>query len=332
MNLGKQIKLFRLKISMTQEKLAQKLGVTPQAVCKWENGNSMPDIALLPELSALFGITIDELFGLNEAVHIQRIDNMLRNETEIKDSDFKYAEDFLNSCIYTKEIAERLAKLYNAEADMYRRKAKCHAEKGTNHSVLCEASKGVVWDWCETNHHELIDFYYEYIKNNREDSEAYVRLMENLTADMRLDEAENVLKKYEVFGKTCRYYRIKADILFRRGRCNEAERCYAAMIEKYPEDWKAVSYYADFCAGNAQYDKALTLYEQSIELQTAPRLLDNYICIAHIYEIKREYSKAIDVYNKIIDVLTDEHGYDVNGAVVFKYKKKIELLQDRCSA
>ena len=54
-NMGKQIRAGRQRSSLTQEKLAETLGVTPQAVSKWERGESLPDIALLPELSAALG-------------------------------------------------------------------------------------------------------------------------------------------------------------------------------------------------------------------------------------------------------------------------------------
>ena len=54
---------YRKKLELTQEGLAQKLGVTNQAVSKWESGQSCPDIALLPQIADLFGITMDELFG-----------------------------------------------------------------------------------------------------------------------------------------------------------------------------------------------------------------------------------------------------------------------------
>ena len=54
---------YRRELGLTQEGLAQRLGVTNQAVSKWESGQSCPDIALLPQLADLFGITIDELFG-----------------------------------------------------------------------------------------------------------------------------------------------------------------------------------------------------------------------------------------------------------------------------
>lgn len=61
MNIGSQIKSMRLRRGATQEALARHLGVTAQAVSKWENGTAAPDISLLPELSAYFGVSIDEL-------------------------------------------------------------------------------------------------------------------------------------------------------------------------------------------------------------------------------------------------------------------------------
>lgn len=65
MNFAHIITEYRKLLGLTQEQLAQKLGVTNQAVSKWEAGQSCPDIALLPQLADLFGITMDELFSRN---------------------------------------------------------------------------------------------------------------------------------------------------------------------------------------------------------------------------------------------------------------------------
>jgi len=65
-SLGKQIVYFRKQQGMTQEQLAQQLGITNQAVSKWEQDQSCPDIQLLPRLADLFGITLDTLFGREE--------------------------------------------------------------------------------------------------------------------------------------------------------------------------------------------------------------------------------------------------------------------------
>lgn len=69
--IGNRIAKFRKVKGMTQEELASKLGVSAQAVSKWENDNSCPDISLLPELSRVLGVTTDELLtGKNDEVKL----------------------------------------------------------------------------------------------------------------------------------------------------------------------------------------------------------------------------------------------------------------------
>ncbi len=61
--MGGRICALRKAHCMTQEQLAQQLGVTFQAVSKWENDIACPDVLLLPALADVFGVSIDELFG-----------------------------------------------------------------------------------------------------------------------------------------------------------------------------------------------------------------------------------------------------------------------------
>ncbi len=61
--LGLKIAYYRKLSGLTQEELAEKVGVSTQAVSKWEQQLSCPDIMLLPEIANVFRITIDELFG-----------------------------------------------------------------------------------------------------------------------------------------------------------------------------------------------------------------------------------------------------------------------------
>lgn len=63
-SLGKRIAALRKSHGLTQEKLAEQLGVSPQAVSKWETDTSCPDITMLPRLSALFGVSTDALLGV----------------------------------------------------------------------------------------------------------------------------------------------------------------------------------------------------------------------------------------------------------------------------
>ena len=61
--LGKRIVANRKRVGLTQDQLAEQLGVTAQAVSKWENDQSCPDINMLPKLGQIFGISTDELLG-----------------------------------------------------------------------------------------------------------------------------------------------------------------------------------------------------------------------------------------------------------------------------
>ena len=63
MNLNERIYELRREREWTQEQLAQKLGVSYQAVSKWENAQACPDISLLPAIADLFEVSIDSLFG-----------------------------------------------------------------------------------------------------------------------------------------------------------------------------------------------------------------------------------------------------------------------------
>lgn len=80
--LGKRIQLCRKSLGLTQDQLAEKLGVTAQAVSKWENDQSCPDITMLPKLAETFGTTTDALLGRQaEKVHEATIENSKDEDT-----------------------------------------------------------------------------------------------------------------------------------------------------------------------------------------------------------------------------------------------------------
>ena len=61
--IGKYISLCRKNKGMTQQQLADILGVTNKAVSKWETGQGIPDVALLPQLATVLGVRIDDIFA-----------------------------------------------------------------------------------------------------------------------------------------------------------------------------------------------------------------------------------------------------------------------------
>ena len=72
MNIGMKIKELRKKRGMTQEQLAEYMNVSAQAVSKWENETAYPDIILIPKIAAIFEVSTDHLFGINDNVDNER--------------------------------------------------------------------------------------------------------------------------------------------------------------------------------------------------------------------------------------------------------------------
>ena len=199
MELGKKIRQLRFRAGLTQEQLAERMGVGAQSVSKWENAVSMPDITSLPLLAEIFGVSIDDLFDLSAEQRLNRIENRMDMEEELPPDVFLEYEDFLKSQLtnepYKKRATELIAYLYwhrmNAAARKVCRYAKeaimmSPAEKGCQW-MLQMAENHTIWDWNIVNHAKAIDFYRELVVENPESWRPYAYLLDNLIADQRAD-------------------------------------------------------------------------------------------------------------------------------------------------
>lgn len=82
MQIGEVIRNHRKKIGITQEEMANRLGVSTPAVNKWENGNSMPDIMLLAPIARLLDITPDILLSFQEELTDDEVNSLIREADE----------------------------------------------------------------------------------------------------------------------------------------------------------------------------------------------------------------------------------------------------------
>lgn len=90
LNISKCIVQKRKEKGITQEKLAEYIGVSKAAVSKWESGQSYPDILLLPELATFFNVSVDELLGYSPQLtneDIKKMYNKLSHEFAVKPFD-----------------------------------------------------------------------------------------------------------------------------------------------------------------------------------------------------------------------------------------------------
>lgn len=321
--IGKKIRLLRLSRGMTQEQLAEKLCVTAQSVSKWENCITAPDISALPQLSVVLGVTIDELFSMTDDTRLSRIENMLETSSEntvIPEREFESCRSFLtehkDDPALKGRVLTMLACLYNQQAAGYRMTAAEYAkeaiayepEKKYNHSQLCLAWNGADRDWYASNHGELIAFYLDFIEKHTNNVPAFQLLLDNLIADGRTDEAEVILEKLKKTDDSCRGLWYEAQIYRLRGNNERASEAIDRMTEAFPDDWLAWSYKGDYYARVAEYEKADECWERSHSLQTAPRLTDDLLSLAQTATIRKEYSRAAELYLRTIELLEADYG------------------------
>lgn len=119
--MGEKIRRLRREKGMSQEVLEQILGVSFQAVSKWETGATLPDVAMIPALASYFGVSTDELFDFDRTGQEEKVMQLCRAAAEFRFSDparseamlreglrqYPGNEVILNNLLYTMQTPER---------------------------------------------------------------------------------------------------------------------------------------------------------------------------------------------------------------------------------
>lgn len=89
---GENLKRLRKDKDLTQETLAEFLGVSFQTISKWERGETYPDITMLPVLASFFNVTTDDLIGFNKSLEEEKVKEYLKlyDEMKLKDLTLTY--------------------------------------------------------------------------------------------------------------------------------------------------------------------------------------------------------------------------------------------------
>ena len=343
MELGKKIKQFRFKAGLTQEQLAERMGVAPQSVSKWENAVAMPDISLLPMLAEVFGVSIDDLFDLTAEQRFNRIENRMDAEEELPQDIFWEYEEFLKSQLPNEENKKRatdlIAYLYWHRMNTYASKAARYAKEAITRSpeekgcqwILDTAERNAVWDWNMSNHSKAIEFYRGVVEANPDVALPYMFLLDNLIADHRADEAERWLDRYCTLDKAHpvmkRVYR--AYIALARFDEPTADQIMEELLSEQPGNDAVLFETAQYYAAKCNYEKAIDCYERAFAADPKrPRFQDALMGIADIYEIRGDYRKAAETYDRIIDLLENEWGLteETDSSVTVAKTKKARML------
>jgi transcriptional regulator with XRE-family HTH domain len=338
MEIGRKIKALRLQKGMTQEQLGAKLNMSSQAVSKWENNVTLPDIQLLPSLSVLMGVTIDELFALTDDSHYERIANMILNQHELTADDFTYAEQFLKDKLAQSGDATQaltlLAELHLHRSGKDRQAAARYAKEALKlapdskrvHNALRDAENGVILDWNYANNHKLIAYYQSFVQQEPDYWRGYVWLLNYLLADGRCAEAKDTLEQLNNIHPGYLYLLYGGLICKEEGNLEQALTLWKQMTERYADDWQAWFSRGNCMAKLCRYDEAVEYYTQAYERQPQPKYLDALIAISHIYEIQGKYDLAMVKLDEIIDHLRIEWKVTEGRAVDYYKGEKEHLL------
>lgn len=338
MEIGNQIKTLRQRKGVTQEAMAEHLGLTPQAISKWERDVATPDIAMLPEISAYFGVTIDQLFALTDDTRMERIQNMIWDVRFIPRADADSAADFLrNKAAQETENGrpyELLADLENHLAREHQSKAAEYALNALRrdptlreaHGELVYGMGGYVGDWNATNHCRLIAVYKKYIADHPQCKNAYLTIMDQLIDDYRLEDAWDYWNRYRKLDDSYRTPLYQGKILWQSGQREEAFQCWEQMEQNFPDEWCVYHNIADYLLRASRYSEVEKYYRTAINIQKAPRYTDPFEALAQFYEMQGNYSAAISVLEELLDVF-DKEWHFTEGETADFIRREISRLK-----
>lgn len=343
MDIGKKIKALRLEKEGKQEELAEYLGVSVQAVSKWETGASVPDISLLPNLAIFFGVTIDELFQLSNEAEFERIENMFWHERRIAPETFDHCVRFLERVLQDEPKNVRayscLAYLYNHRAQSDHEVASEYAKKvlelapedKSGWVAYLEANNGVCGDEWYDNHFEVIEYFKEFLQKNPGNYRGLYAIIENLLKDGWYDEAIPYIEQMRTETKTHQYHVYMGDVMLGKGELEKAIAYWNAGVEHFPDRWQAYCDRADRFKKLGRYEEALADYEKCFEMQEPPRLTDGLHSMAQVHELLGDFGSAIRDRKRIIKCLREEHK-TCSGEGIDSQKREIERLRKRAQA
>lgn len=181
MNIAKVIRTYRKEAGLTQEEMADRLGVTTPAVSKWETGNSNPDIELLAPIARLLHISLDTLLSFREELTPSEIDEIIREMDEMFDSEefekvYEWAlekvKEYPNCNMLIWQVAVMLdaRRLVDEHVDLEKYDEQINAWyeralEDENEEIKCHAADSLFGFYLRKKEYEKAEEYLQYFSN-----------------------------------------------------------------------------------------------------------------------------------------------------------------------
>ena len=298
-NIGENIKKLRAEKQVTQEQLAEHLCISYQAVSKWENSVTTPDIFLLPMIAEYFEVPIDELFKVNMQGYKNKAQRLftLFSYHHTKEA-FDKADDEYEKLVAENKMDKDDFYFYGMLNQFHAQFINKKAEKMFNKAIELgdDRSDGqLLWLLASTGHNQKNIDRYEKLMKDEPDNARWWNLLASAYGGEKGDEL--ITKGLEKFpdneGLLCRY----AGILKNQGKYDEAIEYYKKSVEKnidMGQSWYAM---ADLYKQQKKYKEAIWAWEEVIALHDRLGLNAEEIEMGTVWP-KQEIAKLRELLNQ----------------------------------
>lgn len=282
----KNLKRLRLVKKLTQEQAAAALGVSAQSISRWECGNSLPDVTLLPAIAALYCVTIDDLYRENSAVYAnyaQRLGCVY--EATHDPEDFFRADTEYRKLLYSGEYTQDDLRMYGILHQYMMQNSMSKASELFDRALEMgfQEDPSVYW----SVQRQKISLLSQIGKHK----ESIAEFLPQVTAGSR---------DVQVWICLIHAYQMAED--------HEAAWECAKKAEKlFPENAMLHIYCGDLCRAMHRYDDAFVHWRRALELE--PQWMDAAYSMGFCYEELGNYEKACEVWDAIAGELA-RRGYE----------------------
>ena len=298
MNFGQNLKRLRLSKNLTQEQVAQKFNVTTQTISRWECSSTYPDVLLLPELSKLYGVTIDDLFK-EDSISYENYAHRLLSVYE----ETQKLEDFLRAD-YEFEKLIQSGKYSNKDLCMY----------GILYQNLMTSAKNkaetIFKQGLDANIDEDIETK-EWIKRQ------YILLL--YQTGRNTENIENCLNEIKTNHNNHYTY---VNIIFSYLLDNnpqEAIKWFEEGVEKFSDSYLLYFYGANAYKDTNDFETAIKYYKKAWELDQSFTMVLR--ALASCYEEVNDYESALKTWQETKNWL-ETHGYTIEANSIEKDIKR----------
>lgn len=274
------LKRLRSEKGFTQEQIAEKLGVSAQSVSRWECGNTLPDVLLLPEIARVYGITVDDLYKENASAYENYAQRLLAvYESTGKTEDFLLAEAEFEKLLKTEEYTPNDIRSFGV---LYHYMTKRCFEKAVHYLELAvKTAKGTDEETYYRAASQKIALFAE-TGRSKESIAEQAAALEN--------DKENPMRWYLLIGA-----------YFFAERFGEAYDLSAKAVDKFPENSSLHIYAGDICRALKKYDEAFSHWNRALEIDST--FLDAKYSMGFCYEETGDFEKAHKVWTEIYEEL-----------------------------